>query len=29
LRQEILEAKDVDAVMALLHKELEKFSEEE
>ena len=29
LRQEILEAKDVDAVMSLLHKELEKFSEEE
>ena len=29
LRQEILEAKDIDAVMALLHKELEKFSEEE
>ena len=29
IRQEILEAKDVDGVMVLLHKELEKFSEEE
>ena len=29
IRQEILEAKDVEEVMVLLHEELEKFSEEE
>jgi hypothetical protein len=29
IRQEILEAKDTEEVMILLHKELEKFSEEE
>ena len=29
IRQEILEAKDVEEVMVLLHEELERFSEEE